>query len=179
MKLQSTDCSIIYETRSADVHFGVCSSRYPKTSTYHMMLGMNLWGSLYTILYMFAWPGGGGYEAVEFLQGHPEALKDILLFCLCGAVGQNFIFLTISNFGALANTTITTTRKFMSILISAVWNGNPLTTEQWAGVFMVFAGLSYQIFLKWQKGKKKKPQQDGVNEVSGNGPSKKLLKKES
>lgn len=104
---------------------------------------------------MFGWPNGGGYEAVEFCKQHPEAAYDILMFCLCGAIGQNFIFLTISRFGALTNTTITTTRKFVSILVSALWNGNALTYEQWGGVAMVFTGLSYQIYLKWRKGKGK------------------------
>ncbi|CAI7787917.1 unnamed protein product [Closterium sp. NIES-53] len=138
------------------------TAKYPFTATYHLMLGMNIWGTLYMAIYMFAWPGGGGMAAIDFCRTHPEAAVDVFLFCLCGAVGQNFIFLTINKFGALVNTTITTTRKFMSILISAVWNGNPLTGQQWAGVGMVFAGLSYQIFLKWRKsrGKKKRAGSD-------------------
>lgn len=115
------------------------------------MMGMNMWGSIYMSLFMFGWPSGGGWEAVKFLQEHPMAAWDILLFCLCGAVGQNFIFLTISRFGALTNTTITTTRKFVSILVSSVWNGNHLSLQQWAGVAMVFSGLSYQIYLKWTR----------------------------
>jgi UDP-galactose transporter B1 len=115
------------------------------------MMGMNLWGSIYMSLFMFGWSKGGGFEAVAFCREHPEAAYDILMFCLCGAIGQNFIFMTISHFGALTNTTITTTRKFVSILVSALWNGNPLTSEQWGAVGMVFAGLSIQIFLKWQK----------------------------
>ena len=115
------------------------------------MMGMNMWGSIYMSLFMFGWPSGGGWEAVKFLQEHPMAALDILLFCLCGAVGQNFIFLTISRFGALTNTTITTTRKFVSILVSSVWNGNHLSLQQWAGVAMVFSGLSYQIYLKWTR----------------------------
>ncbi|CAI7788151.1 unnamed protein product [Closterium sp. NIES-54] len=134
------------------------TAKYPFTATYHLMLGMNIWGTLYMAIYMFAWPGGGGMAAIDFCRTHPEAAVDVFLFCLCGAVGQNFIFLTINKFGALVNTTITTTRKFMSILISAVWNGNPLTGQQWAGVGMVFAGLSYQIFLKWRKSRGKKKQ---------------------
>ncbi|GBG87156.1 hypothetical protein CBR_g44614 [Chara braunii] len=125
--------------------------RYPKMNAYHLMVGMNLWGSLYLAIYMFLVPGGGGYEALEFCRTHPEAGRDILWFCLCGALGQNFIFYTISKFGALVNTTITTTRKFVSILISALWNGNPLANPQWMGVSMVFSGLSYQIYLKWQR----------------------------
>ncbi|KAI5584677.1 hypothetical protein BDE02_06G097500 [Populus trichocarpa] len=136
-------------------------ARYPKTSAWDIMLGMNLWGTIYNLIYMFGWPHGIGYEAIEFCKHHPEAAWDIFLYCLCGAVGQNFIFLTISRFGSLANTTITTTRKFVSIVVSSVLSGNPLSAKQWGCVVMVFSGLSYQIYLKWRKlqklQKKRKP----------------------
>ncbi|KAJ8647036.1 hypothetical protein MRB53_000059 [Persea americana] len=132
------------------------SLRYPKTSAWDIMLGMNLWGTIYNVVYMFAWPHGGGFEAVQFCKQHPEAAWDIFIYCLCGAVGQNFIFLTISRFGSLANTTITTTRKFVSIVVSSLLSGNPLSSKQWGCVFMVFSGLSYQIYLKWRKLQKKK-----------------------
>ncbi|KAJ8773741.1 hypothetical protein K2173_006391 [Erythroxylum novogranatense] len=127
------------------------TTRYPKTSAWDIMLGMNLWGTIYNMIYMFGLPQGFGYEAVEFCKQHPEAAWDIFLFCLCGAVGQNFIFLTISRFGSLTNTTITTTRKFVSIVVSSLLSGNPLSTKQWGCVAMVFSGLSYQIYLKWRK----------------------------
>ncbi|CAB4295193.1 unnamed protein product [Prunus armeniaca] len=126
-------------------------ARYPKTSAWEIMLGMNLWGTIYNMVYMFGWPWGSGFEAVQFCKRHPEAAWDILLFCLCGAVGQNFIFLTISRFGSLANTTITTTRKFVSIVVSSLLSGNPLSTRQWGSVVMVFSGLSYNTYLKWRK----------------------------
>ena len=126
-------------------------ARYPKTSAWNIMLGMNLWGTIYNMIYMFGWPSGSGFEAVRFCKQHPEAAWDIILFCCCGAVGQNFIFLTISRYGSLANTTITTTRKFVSIVVSSLLSGNPLSTKQWGCVCMVFTGLSYQIYLKWQK----------------------------
>ncbi|KAH0866238.1 hypothetical protein HID58_083449 [Brassica napus] len=127
------------------------TARYPKTSAWDIMLGMNLWGTIYNMVYMFGLPHGSGFEAVQFCKQHPEAAWDILMYCLCGAVGQNFIFLTISRFGSLANTTITTTRKFVSIVVSSVLSGNPLSSKQWGCVSMVFGGLSYQIYLKWRK----------------------------
>ncbi|KAJ4833480.1 UDP-galactose/UDP-glucose transporter 3 [Turnera subulata] len=127
------------------------TARYPKTSAWDIMLGMNLWGTIYNLVYMFGYPQGMGYEAVQFCKLHPEAAWDILMYCLCGAVGQNFIFLTISRFGSLANTTITTTRKFVSIVVSSLLSGNPLSPKQWGCVVMVFSGLSYQIYLKWRK----------------------------
>jgi solute carrier family 35 (UDP-galactose transporter), member B1 len=124
------------------------------------MLGMNLWGTIYNAVVMFVapllfsnWPYANGFEALRFCQENPEVAWDIFLFCLCGAVGQNFIFLTISRFGALTNTTITTTRKFMSIVVSSVISGNPLSSKQWGSVAMVFLGLSVQIYLKWKRKK--------------------------
>ena len=115
------------------------------------MMGMNLWGTIYNLVFMFGWPGAIGYDAVQFCQKNPEAAWDIFLYCLCGAVGQNFIFLTISRFGSLTNTTITTTRKFVSIVVSSLLSGNPLSEKQWTSVVMVFSGLSYQIYLKWKR----------------------------
>ncbi|KAL2233566.1 UDP-galactose/UDP-glucose transporter 3-like [Sesamum indicum] len=127
------------------------TARYPKTNAWNIMLGMNLWGTIYNMIFMFGWPGAIGYDAIRFCKQHPEAAWDIFLYCLCGAVGQNFIFLTISRFGSLTNTTITTTRKFVSIVVSSLLSGNPLSEKQWGSVVMVFTGLSYQIYLKWKK----------------------------
>lgn len=77
----------------------------------------------------------------------------VALFCLCGAIGQLFIFGTIKKFGSLVNTLICTTRKFFNILLSVLWNGNPLLPQQWLAVFLVFAGLLTSSIAK--SGKKK------------------------
>nr|XP_043626678.1 UDP-galactose/UDP-glucose transporter 3-like [Erigeron canadensis] len=132
------------------------SARYPKTNAWDMMLGMNLWGTIYNLVFMFGWPQASGYQAVQFCRDNPEAAWDILYYCLCGAIGQNFIFFTISRFGSLTNTTITTTRKFVSIVVSSLLSGNPLSRKQWGSVAMVFSGLSYQIYLKRKKSKRMK-----------------------
>ncbi|KAK1413763.1 hypothetical protein QVD17_35544 [Tagetes erecta] len=129
------------------------SARYPKTNAWNMMLGMNLWSTIYNLIFMFGYPQASGYHATQFCKNNPEAAWDILYYCLCGAVGQNFIFFTISRFGSLTNTTITTTRKFVSIVVSSLLSGNPLSRKQWGSVAMVFTGLSYQICIK----RKKKP----------------------
>lgn len=105
-----------------------------------MMCWMNFWCGLYYIPLMFV-ASSVGIDVVEFCLVHREAAWDILLFCLCGAIGQLFIFYTIRRFGSLVNTLITTTRKFFNILMSVVWNGNPLLPQQWIAVGMVFLGL--------------------------------------
>lgn len=129
------------------------TTRYRKVDAWHLMMGTNLWSAAYTALFMFLVPGGGGYDAVRFYMHHPDAALDVLMFCFCGAIGQYFIFLTISRYGALTNATITSTRKVVTILMSSIWNGSPLSAQQWGGVVLVFAGLSYQIWCQYKNKK--------------------------
>ncbi len=89
-----------------------------------------------------------GSELVGFLAAHPASLADVLGFCLCGAMGQLFIFLTINKFGALTLTLVTTTRKFFSIFISSVFMGSTLVGQQWVGVGLLFAGLLWNMQIK-------------------------------
>ena len=125
--------------------------RHPQTTSVQMMFGTNLWCALYYAVYAFVLSDVGG-EAQRFLAAHPEAARDVALFALCGAVGQNFIFLTIAQFGSLVCVTVTTTRKFANILLSVVVNRNPLQPAQWAAVMAVFAGLSWNIYEKQKRG---------------------------
>jgi solute carrier family 35 (UDP-galactose transporter), member B1 len=62
------------------------------------------------------------------------------------AIGQIFIFLTIHWYTPLVTTTITTTRKFFTILLSVLTFGHEFTTTQWTAVVLVFAGLYLSIF---------------------------------
>ena len=127
-----------------------------------------MWCSLYFCLYLFGpvhlvgLKGHVGADCVEFCVRHPEAALQVLLFCLCGAWGQVFIFQSIRTFGALVNTLVTTTRKFFNILISVVINGNPLLPQQWAAVGMVFSGLAMHSFFS-KKGKAAPPAKKSKN----------------
>lgn len=121
--------------------------RHPGGSALHMMAWMNFWGGLFYLPLLFG-VSNAGADLLAFCARYPQAGYDIILFCLCGAVGQLFIFYTIKRFGALVNTIITTTRKFFNILLSVVWNGNPLLLQQWAAVLMVFAGLLVSSYYK-------------------------------
>ncbi|CAN0555014.1 unnamed protein product, partial [Laminaria digitata] len=55
-------------------------------------------------------------------------------FSLAASCGQNFIYFTISNFNPLVCTTITTTRKFFTIVFSVILFGHKISTEQWGYV---------------------------------------------
>mmetsp|Transcript_42088 Transcript_42088/g.99786 ORF Transcript_42088/g.99786 Transcript_42088/m.99786 type:complete len:210 (-) Transcript_42088:165-794(-) len=129
-------------------------NRHPQTSSLHTMCYMNLWCGIYYGVYLFGPMGllglrsNLGMDCIGFCLRHHRAALHVALFCLCGAWGQLFIFETIKTFGALANTLITTTRKFFNILISVLINGNPLLAEQWAAVALVFSGLFLHSVMK-------------------------------
>ena len=124
--------------------------RYKSTSALWTMAWMNLWCSLYYAVFLFAFSNAGS-ELRVFCSQYPAAAWDLLLFCLCGAVGQLFIFFTIRTFGSLVNTLVCTTRKFFNILLSVVWNGNPLLRQQWLAVALVFVGLLVSSLAKGRK----------------------------
>jgi solute carrier family 35 (UDP-galactose transporter), member B1 len=130
--------------------------RHGRTSPVQMMCWMNFWSGVYYLPYLFVVTRMGP-ELLAFCVEHPEAGRDVLLFCVCGALGQLVIYFTLWRFGSLTNALITTTRKFFSILLSVLWNGNPLLLQQWAAVVMVFAGLLIPSMLKVLKRRQQVP----------------------
>lgn len=123
---------------------------YKGSTALHMMCWMNFWTGVFYLPMMFI-VSSSGSEIVQFLVRYPEALRDVMYFCMCGAVGQLFIFYTIKTFGSLTNTLVTTTRKFFSILASVVWSGHGLVKEQWVAVALVFGGLLSSSWYKHNK----------------------------
>lgn len=95
---------------------------------------------------------GEGIDAIGFVFRYPVVILNLLAFSVASAVGQIFIFTTITTFGPLTCAVITTTRKFFTILASVVFFGNSLLTRQWIAVVFVFAGLGLDAYF----GKKRK-----------------------
>ncbi len=84
--------------------------------------------------------------AVAYLTAHPHLNLQLLLFSITSALGQLFIFYTVLNFDSLVLTTVTTTRKFFTILVSVVAHGHALSPVQWAAVTMVFGAIGLDKF---------------------------------
>ena len=124
--------------------------KYSDTGALWTMCWMNFWCGAYNTVYLFI-ATNAGWDLLAFCAAHPVAAYDVALFCLCGAIGQLFIFATIRHFGSLVNTLVCTTRKFFNILLSVVWNGNPLLPQQWMAVTLVFAGLIVSSVAKSRK----------------------------
>lgn len=68
-------------------------------------------------------------------------IQGLIMLNMAAAIGQIFIFLTITWYSSLVCTTITTTRKFFTILLSIVYFGHHFTSAQWFSTVLVFTGL--------------------------------------
>eukprot|EP00736_Rhodelphis_marinus_P002408 Rmarinus@m.9328 len=121
------------------------SKRY-SPNTHHFMLYQNVWGILVLLVCLIAMDQL--VPALTFCATHPAVIKDLVLFSIASALGQNFIFLLITRFGALYCAIVTTTRKFFTILGSVVWFGHALSAPQWLGVVLVFTGLGWNLAIK-------------------------------
>lgn len=93
-----------------------------------------------------------GYT-LTFVHRHPEVLWHILSFALLGSFAQLFIYTTIENYGSFTTTTITISRKFVSVLLSVVIFHHILQWNQWLGVLCVFSGLGIQLTFGGKKRK--------------------------
>ncbi|SCV72658.1 BQ2448_4195 [Microbotryum intermedium] len=104
-------------------------------------------------------------SALNFISTHPKAKFDIFLFGLTGAIGQLFIFATLSLYGSLTLVTITVTRKMATMLLSVFVFNHQLTRGQWLGVMMVFGAVAMEalVAMREKKGKKKIVSIDGRN----------------
>ncbi|KAL2074380.1 hypothetical protein VTL71DRAFT_8158 [Oculimacula yallundae] len=109
--------------------------------------------------------GGGGEfsAALGFMARHPSVWYDVLGFAICGAVGQVFIFYTLSTFSSLLLVTITVTRKMLTMILSVVWFGHTLGGKQWMGVGLVFGGIGAEgIITRREKAAKDKAKKVGA-----------------
>lgn len=125
-----------------------------RPSSYFLMAAMNLFSCLYVA--PAAALTGEAAAALAYVQEHPALLYDIVAFSMCSAFGQLFIFYSVVNLGPLATTTITTTRKFFTVLVSVfLFPENELNARQWAAVLLVFSGLAIELAHKAGKSRAK------------------------
>lgn len=88
---------------------------------------------------------GEAQSGIKFCSQNPILLNKIMRFALCSAVGQSFIFYTISNFNSLVCTTVTTTRKVFSVLLSIFLKGHAMNSQGWAGIAIASAGILSEL----------------------------------
>ncbi|KAG0212780.1 UDP-galactose transporter [Mortierella sp. GBA30] len=119
-----------------------------KVSGQQMMCFMNLFMSGYMAVWLLNPWNPELTSAIAFCQTHPAIIQDIVMFSICGALGQCFIFYTLEHYGSLSLVTVTVTRKLFTILLSVVAYGHVLNTQQWLMVAVVFSGIGLEAYVK-------------------------------
>ena len=87
-------------------------------------------------------------SGLAFCSANHEILSKIIKFAVCSAVGQSFIFYTIANFDPLVLSTVTTTRKIFSVLLSIFLKGHSLSLTGWSGIALACGGIISEMTAK-------------------------------
>ena len=120
-------------------------SQYKMTPV-QMMFGVNIFSSLLTLSSLLL--RGKFLPSLAFLFNHHELAFHSMILSVCSAIGQLFIFYTISEFGPLVFTLIMTSRQALSILLSCLVYGHILTVQSLLGVIVVFVSLLLRVYFR-------------------------------
>eukprot|EP00040_Diaphanoeca_grandis_P005891 m.34972 g.34972 ORF g.34972 m.34972 type:complete len:315 (-) comp17063_c0_seq1:505-1449(-) len=125
-----------------------------QSTSYQIMFYCNMWAILFLGIGVVA--TNENLTGVYFILANADLVQKVVVFCVVSAIGQNFIFITLTKFNALILTTVTTTRKFFTILGSVMYYGHQLKNQQYFGIALVSAGLGLEMYTKFMKAQKKK-----------------------
>ena len=110
---------------------------------YDFMFWTNLF--MAAIALMVSLVNGQLFSGLSYMNENPSIALAIMKFAACSAIGQSFVFYTISNFDSLVCTTVTTTRKIFSVLLSIFLNGHPMSAQGWTGIGVASLGILAEI----------------------------------
>ena len=115
------------------------------------------WTNLYMMLtgFIVSTVIGDFSSGLVYCSENPDIWALIIKLCLCSALGQSFIFFTIANFDPLVCTTVTTTRKIFSVLLSIFLKGHQLSTIGWGGIIIAVSGIVCEVHGKCTSRKRK------------------------
>lgn len=116
---------------------------YRMTSV-EMMFGVNMFSSLFTASSLFV--QSGFLDSVEFGLKHPAFVYDCLLLSVSAAVGQLFIYYTISKFGPVVFTIIMTLRQAVAILLSCLIYKHNVSFMGVFGILVVFLAIFLRVY---------------------------------
>ncbi|KAI5705117.1 hypothetical protein M8J76_017250 [Diaphorina citri] len=125
-----------------------------QTKSGHMMVAMNKWSCLFLGISILI--TGEIFEFINFVNKYPSIIYQLFLFSVLSALGQFFIFLTVTEYGPLPCSIVTTTRKFFTVLGSIIFFGNVMTSRQWIATFIVFTGLFLDSFYSSKESAKRR-----------------------
>ena len=107
--------------------------------TYDMMFWVNV--SICVCACVISIGTGEWSAGMHYLQENPPVLAMIGITCLYSVVGQSSVYFVITQFDTLACTTVTTSRKMLTVLYSLVAKGHALDHWGVVGVAIALMGL--------------------------------------
>merc|ERR1711953_792047 len=122
-----------------------------KMSSMEMMFGVNVFSCLFTSWSLIQ--QGTLSTAMAFVSNHPDFTFHAVVLSACSALGQLFIYYTISEFGAVVFTIIMTTRSALAIILSCIIYGHPVNGQGAFGLLVAFSSLGLRIWYKMQQKK--------------------------
>jgi len=134
-----------------------------KAQPYDMMAYTNLFMMLVAAAAAVAL--GEFAPGLAFMQANPAILQKIVTFAACSAAGQSFIFFTIANFDPLVCTTVTTTRKIFTVILSIITKGHAMNTQGWSGIGLACFGILAEMQQKMFKKPHAKAKKSDAKEV--------------
>jgi UDP-galactose transporter B1 len=112
------------------------------------MLYSNLIGLAGNFLFYAFAVSANGDSTLQRVLEDPVLSKNVFLISLCGALGQIFIYLTISLHDCLLLSVFTTSRKCLSVVLSSIIFQHAFSTMQWVGASMVLGGTILEVYVK-------------------------------
>ena len=113
---------------------------------YDMMTFTNLFMMVFALLTSVVL--GEFTKGMTYCSHNPEVFTLIWKFSLCSAIGQSFIFYTVARFDPLVCSTVTTTRKIFSVLLSILFKGHSIPAQGWMGLALAIGGILSEVVHK-------------------------------
>jgi len=120
---------------------------------YDLMTFTNLFMMMFAVIISFAM--GDFTQGFDYCAHNPKVFSLIWKFSICSAIGQSFIFYTVARFDPLVCSTVTTTRKIFSVMLSILFKGHHIPTQGWAGLALAIGGIVSEVVNKVQGGHKR------------------------
>lgn len=98
---------------------------------------------------------GDLFSGIAYCTLNPDIFTLIIKFSCCSALGQSFIFYTVAHFDPLVCSTVTTTRKIFSVLLSIFTKGHHLSGQGWLGITIAASGILSEVQSKCYSKQKK------------------------
>eukprot|EP00584_Thalassiosira_punctigera_P010820 CAMPEP_0172547280 /NCGR_PEP_ID=MMETSP1067-20121228/16854_1 /TAXON_ID=265564 ORGANISM="Thalassiosira punctigera, Strain Tpunct2005C2" /NCGR_SAMPLE_ID=MMETSP1067 /ASSEMBLY_ACC=CAM_ASM_000444 /LENGTH=410 /DNA_ID=CAMNT_0013334349 /DNA_START=79 /DNA_END=1311 /DNA_ORIENTATION=- len=120
---------------------------------YDLMTFTNLFMMMFAIIISFSL--GEFTKGLSYCAHNAKVFTLIWKFSMCSAVGQSFIFYTVARFDPLVCSTVTTTRKIFSVLLSILFKGHHVPAQGWVGLALAIGGIISEVVNKVQGGRHK------------------------